>query len=67
MPASAPGGKRSLEEAVNEFERELVERALRDAHGIQTRAAQALGTTRRKLKYRMERLNIKGNGDNGDE
>ena len=48
----------TLETAVNEFERGLVEHALREADGVQTKAAQMLGTTRRILKYRMEKLNI---------
>lgn len=48
----------SLEDAVREFERKLVERALREAGGVQTRAAEILGTTRRILKYRMDKLNI---------
>ena len=48
----------SLTDAVNEFERHLVESALEQANGVQTRAAAILGTTRRILKYRMEKLNI---------
>ncbi len=58
-----PGGRGRilpLEDAVNSFERELVESALREAGGVQTRAAELLGTTRRILKYRMEKLNIPG-------
>lgn len=51
-------GRYTLAQAVNEFERDLVERALRQANGVQTRAAEILGTTRRVLKYRMEKLNI---------
>ncbi len=51
-------GEKSLAEAVSEFERELVERALREANGIQTKAAELLRTTRRILKYRMDKLNI---------
>ncbi len=51
-------GTFTLEEAVNEFERQLVEDALRRAGGVQTRAAEILGTTRRILRYRMEKLNI---------
>ena len=48
----------TLSEAVGNFERQLVENALREANGVQTRAAEILGTTRRILKYRMEKLNI---------
>ncbi|MFH0952996.1 MAG: sigma-54 dependent transcriptional regulator [Verrucomicrobiota bacterium] len=68
--ASAGQGRlASLEESVNAFERQLVEDALREAGGVQTRAAELLGTTRRILRYRMEKLQIKGNGNgsNGDE
>jgi DNA-binding NtrC family response regulator len=57
---------KTLEDAVNAFERELIARALSEAGGIQTRAAQALGTTRRILKYRMEKLSIRA-GDDPDE
>jgi transcriptional regulator with GAF, ATPase, and Fis domain len=53
-----PAGQR-LEDAVRGFERQLIERALRDAKGVQTAAALLLGTTRRILKYRMERMNIR--------
>ena len=53
-------GKTSLVDAVNAYEKELVENALSEARGIQTRAAEMLGTTRRILKYRMEKLNISG-------
>ncbi len=53
-----------LEQAVNAFERQLVENALREANGIQTRAAELLGTTRRILKYRMEKLGIKNGSEN---
>ena len=48
----------SLADAVSTYERQLIEHALLEANGVQTRAAQALGTTRRILKYRMEKLNI---------
>jgi DNA-binding NtrC family response regulator len=50
----------NLADAVNDFERRLVQDALRQANGVQTRAAEILGTTRRILKYRMEKLNISG-------
>ena len=50
----------SLGDAVNHFERELVMDALKRANGVQTRAAELLGTTRRILKYRMDKLNIVG-------
>ena len=59
----------SLENSVNQFERQLVENALAEAQGVQTRAAELLGTTRRILKYRMEKLGIPstGNGHSSPE
>jgi DNA-binding NtrC family response regulator len=57
--AEASGSVR-LGEAVRAFERRLIEAALRDANGIQTRAAERLGTTRRILRYRMLKLGIEG-------
>jgi transcriptional regulator with GAF, ATPase, and Fis domain len=48
----------TLEDAVSRFERRLVEQALRETGGIQTRAARLLGTTRRILSYRMRKLGI---------
>jgi DNA-binding NtrC family response regulator len=55
-PARARPGK--LADAVGRYEQQLIEAALREANGVQTRAANLLGTTRRILKYRMEKLNI---------
>ena len=62
-PAVAGLDGRTLEDAVNTYERELVLNALRQANGVQTRAAELLGTTRRILKYRMDKLNITGFGE----
>ena len=49
----------NLETAVSEFERNLIIQALEKCNGIQTRTAQHLGTTRRILRYRMDKLGIK--------
>jgi len=56
--APALAGPSTIAEAVAAFERSLVEQALREANGVQTRAAELLGTTRRILKYRMDKLRI---------
>ena len=53
-------GETSLSEAVDQFEQELIRRALEQAGYNQTRAAQILGTTRRILKYKMDKLGIRG-------
>lgn len=61
--AGAPGtGKRhTLKQTLENYERRLIQQALQRAGGIQTRAAQMLGTTRRILRYRMDKLAIPGN------
>ena len=51
-------GSRPLKEAVEEYERIIIKRALRRTGGVQTRAAVELGTTRRILRYRIDKLRI---------
>ncbi len=52
------GGRKSIGDAVDEFERDLILAALHRTDFNQTRAAERLGTTRRILKYRMDKLGI---------
>jgi DNA-binding NtrC family response regulator len=51
-------GSKPLSEAVDEFERELIVKALQRTGFNQTKAALLLGTSRRILKYRIEKLKI---------
>jgi len=51
-------GRRTLGDAVDDFEREIIGEALVNTGYNQTRAAEVLGTTRRILKYRMDKLGI---------
>src|SRR2546427_775318 len=51
-------GRKSLGDAVDEFERDIIVEALGQTDFNQTRAAELLGTTRRILKYRMDKLGI---------
>ncbi len=51
-------GRKTLGDAVDEFEREIIAEALQQMEFNQTRAAEMLGTTRRILKYRMDKLGI---------
>jgi DNA-binding NtrC family response regulator len=44
--------------AFEEFERELLVRALKRTHGNQSRAARMLGMTRRTLQYRIDKFDI---------
>jgi DNA-binding NtrC family response regulator len=53
-------GRKSLAQAVDEFEKEIIIDALGQTDFNQTRAAELLGTTRRILKYRMDKLGIQG-------
>lgn len=57
-PFVAEPGGRPMKEMIEKFERSLIEKALQHAGGVQTRAAQLLGTTRRILRYRIEKLKI---------
>jgi DNA-binding NtrC family response regulator len=51
-------GRKTLGLAVDEFERDIIVEALAQTNFNQTRAAEMLGTTRRILKYRMDKLGI---------
>ena len=53
----------TLEAAVGAYERRLIADALRQAGGVQTRAAESLGTTRRILRYQMEKLGLADPGE----
>jgi len=60
-------GSRPLSDAVDEFERELIVKALQRTGFNQTKAASLLGTSRRILKYRIEKLKIHDPNDNEEE
>jgi transcriptional regulator with GAF, ATPase, and Fis domain len=60
-------GSRPLSDAVDEFERELIVKALQRTGFNQTKAASLLGTSRRILKYRIEKLNIIDPTDGAEE
>ena len=51
-------GELSLEQAEREFLSEIIAEALRRANGVQTRAAEMLKTSRRTLKYQMDKLGL---------
>ena len=56
--ASVLSGSKTLSDAVDEFERDIIGEALEQTYFNQTRAADLLGTTRRILKYRMDKLGL---------
>lgn len=51
-------GRRTLQQVVDEFEKDIISAALERTAWNQTRAAAVLGTTRRILRYRMHQLGI---------
>lgn len=51
-----PGGLNNLLEAQ---ERELILKALKEANGVKTRAAELLGISFRSFRYRMQKLGIR--------
>jgi len=59
-------GSYPLSDAVDEFERELILKALQRTGFNQTKAASLLGTSRRVLRYRMEKLKIREEGPQND-
>lgn len=58
-PFVAEPDGRPMKTVLDDVERNLIEKALRRAGGVQTRAAQMLGTTRRILRYRIDKLKIR--------
>ena len=62
-PADGRGDSESLAPAgtdLETWERTLIERALRESDGNQTRAAQRLGISRDTLRYRLKKYGIQG-------
>jgi DNA-binding NtrC family response regulator len=59
-------GSRPLGEAVDEFERAIILKALKKTGFNQTKAASLLGTSRRVLRYRMEKLQISDTDPSAD-
>ena len=53
--AAAPAGM-----DLEQWERSLIEQALREADGNQTRAAQRLGISRDTLRYRLKKYGLQG-------
>jgi len=60
-PVSEPGAPRligTLDETLEDWERRLILDALREASGVQARAAKLLGVSERSLWYRVKKLGI---------
>ncbi len=54
-PAAEPAGS-----DLTQWERSLIERAMRESGGNQTKAAQRLGITRDTLRYRLKKFGLQG-------
>jgi DNA-binding NtrC family response regulator len=66
--AVAPSVSRGLKDLLDEYERELIVKALADSGGHQRRAARALGVLPTTLNEKMRRLNlrpIRGGSESG--
>jgi len=57
-PLSGDSQATTLNDAVERLERHMIANALTEANHNQTKAAEILGTTRRILKYKMDKLGI---------
>lgn len=55
-------GNGDLNQRLSEIERRMLSEALEKHHGVQTKAAEALGISERVLRYKMERLGITKKG-----
>ena len=55
---SGPVAPLALSEALDAYEKELLEDALRQTHGVRSKAARRLGTTERILTYRLRKHRI---------
>src|SRR3954447_9346634 len=59
-PARAADGTGMTGGDLSQWERSMIERAMREAGGNQTKAAQRLGITRDTLRYRLKKFGLQG-------
>jgi len=60
-PKSQTKTKLSLDEAVQQLEKQLIKQALRECNGIKSRVAKQLGTTRSIIQYKIKKYGIHSN------
>jgi DNA-binding NtrC family response regulator len=58
-----PNGTGSLVQRLAAYERAMLVKALKDADGVQTRAARALGISERHLRYRLKKHGLSSLGE----
>ena len=61
-----PAPDESLDAALERLEREIINNTLEQNNFSLTRTAERLKMTRHALRYRMQKLNMKIAGENGD-
>jgi DNA-binding NtrC family response regulator len=61
--ANVPTGNGSLDEQMNEYERQIISKTLEQSRFNLSRTAEQLKLSRHALRYRMQRLNIAGAGE----
>jgi hypothetical protein len=49
---------KNLDQIVETFERNIIEKTLKDTHGNQSKAALNLGITKRKIQYKIAKYGI---------
>jgi transcriptional regulator with GAF, ATPase, and Fis domain len=59
LPSSLGKGDLTFTDAERLFETEMIVKALKRTGYVQTKAAELLGISRRILKYKMDKLNIR--------
>jgi len=61
LPPGLKGDRgETLDELLESIERKMIIKALKEAGGVQTKAAEILGISFRSLRYRLKKLGIKG-------
>jgi len=57
--AEASKSSGSFQQRVEAFEKDIIRQALREANGVQTKAAALLGMTERHLRYKLQKYGMK--------
>jgi two-component system, NtrC family, response regulator PilR len=65
-PPELPAAGIDLDRLLADYERELVQGALRQTGGVRREAARLLGITFRSLRYRLEKLGLSAGGEAGE-
>jgi hypothetical protein len=50
--------QKNLDQILETFERNIIQKTLKDTHGNQSKAARALGITKRKMQYKIRKYGV---------